>query len=430
MSSYIVDRRLNSKNKSTVNRQRFMKRYRKQIRKAVSDAVNERKLEDMESGDNISIPKKDLSEPVFSHGKGGNQNIVHPGNKEFIAGDRFKRPESGQGGAGEGDASDSGEGEDDFVFQISQAEFLEFMFEDLALPNMVKLQLSTDDSFSYKRAGISEVGSPNQINVVRSLRSAHARRIALGGKKRKLRRKLREELAEFLEITPKPYTEKQKKQKLLLEEEIASLTSRLEALPYIDEFDLKFNLRVKIPQPSPKAVMFCVLDVSGSMTQEIKDTAKRFFYLLYLFLQRSYEKIDVVFIRHHTQAEEVSEEDFFYSRETGGTVVSSALDLMSEIIKERYPPEKWNIYGAQASDGDNWQNDQVKCNEIMTQQILPTVQYFTYIEIGEQDPQELWKLYEQLKSSFGERFAMSKVRNNSEIFPVFRELFKKEGQLA
>ena len=430
MSSYIVDRRLNSKNKSTVNRQRFLKRYRKQIRKAVSDAVNERKLEDMDNGDNISIPKKDLSEPVFSHGKGGNQSIVHPGNKEFVVGDRFKRPEGGQGGPGEGEASDSGEGDDEFVFQISQAEFLEFMFEDLALPNMVKLQLSTDDSFSYKRAGISEVGSPNQVNVVRSLRSAQARRIALGGKKRRKRRQLREELAEFLEVTPKPYDEKQKKKKLLIEEEIALLGARLDALPYIDEFDLKFNLRVKIPQPSPKAVMFCVLDVSGSMTQEIKDTAKRFFYLLYIFLQRTYTKIEVVFIRHHTKAEEVSEEDFFYSRETGGTVVSSALDLMNEVIKERYPADQWNIYGAQASDGDNWQNDTAKCSELMTQQILPAVQYFTYIEIGEQDPQELWRLYTELKGNFSDRFALSKVRNNSEIFPVFRELFKKEGQRA
>lgn len=429
MSSYIVDRRLNSKNKSTVNRQRFMKRYRKQIRKAVSDAVNERKLEDMQNGDNIKIPKKDIAEPVFGHGPGGNQNIVHPGNKEFVTGDRFKRPEGGGQGSGEGQASDSGEGEDDFVFQISQAEFLDFMFEDLALPNMVKLQLSTDDSFKFKRAGISEVGSPNQINIVRSLRSAHARRIALGGKKRKLRRKLRLELEAFIEDTPQPYDDKQKKQKLLLEEEIATLTRKLEALPYIDEFDLKFNLRVKTPQPAPKAVMFCILDVSGSMTQEIKDTAKRFFYLLYLFLQRSYEKIEVVFIRHHTQAEEVDEEDFFYSRETGGTVVSSALELMHQTIQDRYPPDQWNIYGAQASDGDNWQNDQVKCNDIMSNQLLPLVQYFTYIEIGEQDPQELWRLYIQLKSKFADRFAMSKVRNNSEIFPVFRELFKKEGQL-
>jgi len=430
MSSYIVDRRLNSKNKSTVNRQRFLKRYRKQIRKAVSDAVNERKLEDMERGDKISIPKKDLSEPVFGHGPGGKQSIVHPGNKEFIAGDKFKRPEGRQGGQGEGEASDSGEGEDEFVFQISQAEFLEFMFEDLALPNMIKLQLSTDDSFSYKRAGISEVGSPNQINVVRSLRSAHARRIALGGKKRKLRKKLRIELAEFLEKTTEPYNKEQQNKKLLLEEEIADLTNKLNALPYIDDFDLKYNLRVKIPQPSPKAVMFCVMDVSGSMTQEIKDTAKRFYYLLYLFLKRTYEKIEVVFIRHHTQATEVSEEDFFYARETGGTVVSSALDLMAEIIRERYPPEQWNIYGAQASDGDNWQNDQVKCKELMVQSILPMVQYFTYIEIGEQQPQELWRLYSELKSSFNDRFAISKVHNNSEIFPVFRELFKKQGKTA
>ena len=428
MSSYIVDRRLNSKNKSTVNRQRFLKRYRKQIRKAVSDAVNNRKLEDMENGDSISIPKKDLSEPVFSHGPGGNQNIVHPGNKEFIAGDQFERPKGGgQGGPGEGKASDSGEGEDDFVFQISQAEFLEFMFEDLALPNMVKRQLSTDDSFRYKRAGISEVGSPSQINVVRSLRSAQARRIALGGKKRKLRRKLKEELAQFLESTPQPYNEEQKQQKLRLEEEIASLTSRIEALPYIDEFDLKFNLRVKIPQPSPKAVMFCVLDVSGSMTQEIKDTAKRFFYLLYIFLQRTYEKIEVVFIRHHTKAEEVDEEAFFYSRETGGTIVSSALELMGEIIHERYPPEQWNIYGAQASDGDNWREDIEKCNTVMSQKILPLAQYFTYIEIGEQDPQELWKLYSELEERFSDRFALSKVRNNKEIFPVFRKLFNSEG---
>lgn len=427
MSSYIVDRRLNSKNKSTVNRQRFLKRYRKQIKEAVSDAVNKRKLEDMESGDSISIPKKDLSEPVFSHGPGGKRSIVHPGNKEFVAGDKFKRPEGGgQGGAGEGQASDSGEGEDDFVFQISQAEFLEFMFEDLALPNMIKMQLSSDDEFNYKRAGISEVGSPNQINIVRSLRSAHARRIALGGKKRKLRRILREELAEFIETTPKPYSEKQKKHKLALEEEIAALTSKLNALPYIDEFDLKFNLRVKNPQPSPKAVMFCVMDVSGSMTQEIKDTAKRFFYLLYLFLQRSYKKIEVVFIRHHTQATEVSEEDFFYSRETGGTVVSSALELMGDIIKDRYPPEQWNIYGAQASDGDNWQNDQAKCNEIMVNSILPMVQYFSYIEIGQQEPQELWRLYTRLKAQFSDRFALSKVHDNSEIFPVFRELFKRQ----
>ena len=422
--SYIIDRRLNSKNKSTVNRQRFLKRYRKQIRKSVSDAVNQRNIKEMEQGESITIPKKDISEPVFGHGSGGRRTIVHPGNKEFVEGDRLPRPEGGEGdGSGEGQASDSGEGMDDFVFQISQSEFLEFMFEDLALPNMVKRQLSGSDNFSYHQAGISEVGNPNQMNLVRTMRSAQARRIALGGKKRKKRRALRLQLESFIE----PLSDTQQQQKLEIEEEIDLLTKKLNALPFIDDFDLKYNLKVKVPKPSPQAVMFCIMDVSGSMTQDIKNTAKRFFFLLYIFLQRNYGKIDVVFIRHHTQASEVDEETFFYDRETGGTVVSSALEMISEIIEERYPAEQWNIYAAQASDGDNWPNDQVKCHQLMTQKILPFVQYFTYIEIGGNQPQELWHLYQNIQKDFSNNFATSRVEDNADIYPVFRELFKKRA---
>jgi uncharacterized sporulation protein YeaH/YhbH (DUF444 family) len=419
--SYIIDRRLNSKNKSTVNRQRFLKRYRKQIRKSVSDAVNQRNIQDMEQGESISIPKKDISEPVFSHGQGGRRTIVHPGNKEFAEGDRLPRPEGGQGGSGQGEASNSGEGMDDFVFQISQNEFLEFMFEDLALPNMVKRQLIGTDNFSYHRAGISEVGNPNQMNLVRTMRSAQARRIALGSKKRKRRRELRLQLKAFIE----PLSKSEQLKKLDIEKEIEILTKKLNALPFIDDYDLKYNLKVKIPKPSPQAVMFCIMDVSGSMTQDIKNTAKRFFFLLYLFLQRNYKKIDVVFIRHHTQATEVDEETFFYDRETGGTVVSSALELVSEIIQERYPPEQWNIYAAQASDGDNWPNDQSICHKLMTEKILPVVQYFTYIEIGGGQPQELWYLYQGIQKDFTHNFATGRVEDNAGIYPVFRELFKK-----
>ena len=333
--SYIIDRRLNSKNKSTVNRQRFLKRYHKQIRRAVSDAINQRNITDMESGEDISIPKKDISEPRFRHGKGGNQETIHPGNKEFIQGDRMPRPEGGgAGGSGQGDASDSGEGIDDFVFQISQKEFLEFMFEDLELPNMVKRQLLSDDEFTLAHGGISEVGNPNQLNIVRSMRSSHARRIALGGKKRKRRK----EILALLEVFEEPSDDQNTEQRNELLAELEDINVRLKRIPFLDEFDLKYNLKIRLPQPSSKAVMFCVMDVSGSMTQDIKDTAKRFFFLLYLFLKRNYEKIEVVFIRHHTQASEVTEEEFFYARETGGTVVSSALVLMNKIIEDRYPP--------------------------------------------------------------------------------------------
>lgn len=420
--AYVVDRRLNSKNKSLVNRQRFLKRYHEQIREAVSDAVSRRNITDMQRGDSITIPKRDISEPVFRHGQGGQRDIVHPGNKEFVQGDRIQRPPAGGGGgAGSGEASDSGEGEDDFVFQISQAEFLEYLFEDLALPNMVKRQLAGSDAFETHRAGFSEVGNPNQINIVRTMRSAQARRIALSGKARRRRREVLAELAEDDEEKPKL----NEAERLALEEELSRLNFRLNTVPFLDDFDLKYNLHIRVPKPSPKAVMFCVMDVSGSMTQDIKETAKRFFFLLYLFLQKNYEKIEVVFIRHHTQAQEVDEETFFYSRETGGTVVSSALSLMSDIIHERYSPDEWNIYGAQASDGDNWQEDNQRCHKALVDGILPYVQYFTYIEIGDRDPQGLWHLYQHLERDYADRFAIQRVKDNSEIYPVFRELFKK-----
>ncbi|MFM2318297.1 MAG: hypothetical protein RLZZ215_918 [Pseudomonadota bacterium] len=420
--AYVVDRRLNSKNKSLVNRQRFLKRYHEQIREAVSDAVSRRNITDMQRGDNITIPKRDISEPVFRHGQGGQRDIVHPGNKEFVQGDRIQRPPAGGGGgSGSGDASDSGEGEDDFVFQISQAEFLEYLFEDLALPNMVKRQLVGSDAFETQRAGFSEVGNPNQINIVRTMRSAQARRIALSGKARRRRREVLAELADRDE-EEQPSDEAER---LALEEELSRLNFRLNTVPFLDDFDLKYNLHIRVPKPSPKAVMFCVMDVSGSMTQDIKETAKRFFFLLYLFLQKNYEHIEVVFIRHHTQAQEVDEETFFYSRETGGTVVSSALALMSDIINTRYSPDEWNIYGAQASDGDNWQEDNQRCHKALVEGILPNVQYFTYIEIGDRDPQGLWHLYQHLEKDYTDRFAIQRVRDNSEIYPVFRELFKK-----
>jgi uncharacterized sporulation protein YeaH/YhbH (DUF444 family) len=415
--SYIIDRRLNSKDKSAVNRQRFLKRYKKHIKRAVSEAVSKRSITDMERGESIGIPRKDIDEPVFGHGSGGDRTRVLPGNREFHAGDKLQRPEnSAGGGAGGGQASDAGEGMDDFVFQITQDEFLEFMFEDLELPNLVKRQLTATDSFQLVRAGISEEGTPNQLNVVRSMRSAYARRIALGGGKRRRIREINNEL----ESCDDAVHEKQ------LREELALLEKKLAAIPFIDDFDLKFNITRREPQPCSKAVMFCLMDVSGSMDQRTKDIAKRFFILLYLFLQRNYEKTEVVFIRHHSTAKEVDEEEFFYSRETGGTVVSSALKLMKSIIDERYPVTEWNIYGAQASDGDNWTNDSPVCHSLLDRQLLPLLQYYCYIEITDRGHQELWQYYEKLAASNPEAFALRGIEDYADIYPVFRELFQRD----
>lgn len=418
--SYVIDRRLNGKNKSTVNRQRFLQRYRGHIKKAVEEAVSRRSITDMEHGEQISIPGRDIDEPVLHHGRGGRQTIVHPGNKDFVAGERIPRPQDGGGGGGAGKASNSGEGMDDFVFQITQEEFLDFMFEDLELPNLVKRHITGADTFKTVRAGISSEGNPSRINIVRTLRSAHARRIALSGSSRASLREAKVELERLKREEPDNFSDIK-----TLEQEIERLSARINRVPFLDTFDLKYNLLVKYPNPSSKAVMFCLMDVSGSMTQATKDVAKRFFILLYLFLKRNYDKIDVVFIRHHTSAKEVDEEEFFYSRETGGTIVSSALKMMQEIMAERYPANEWNIYAAQASDGDNWNDDSPLCRDILVNQIMPQMQYFTYVEITPREHQALWYEYNQVAEAFPESFAQQQLVSAADIYPVFRELFQR-----
>lgn len=421
--SYVIDRRLNGKNKSMVNRQRFLDRYRDHIKKAVEEAVKRRSITDMEHGEQISIPSRDIDEPVLHHGQGGQRTIVHPGNKEFVQGERIPRPESGGGGGGGGKASKDGEGSDEFVFQITQDEFLEYMFEDLALPNLVKRHLTGLDSFKSVRAGFSTEGTPSRLNVVRTLRSANARRIALTGSSRRRLREARAELQQLRLDEPDNLPAI-----ALLEDEISRLRARIERLPFLDTFDLRYNQLVKQPNPTSKAVMFCLMDVSGSMTQQTKDIAKRFFILLYLFLKRSYERIEVVFIRHHTSAKEVDEEEFFYSRETGGTIVSSAIKLMKEVLDARYPADEWNIYAAQASDGDNWSDDSPVCRRLLSEQIMPLVQYFTYVEITPREHQALWLEYEQVRAAFPESFALQQIISASDIYPVFRELFQRRTE--
>ncbi|MGI2152492.1 YeaH/YhbH family protein [Shewanella oncorhynchi] len=417
-----IDRRLNAKGKSTVNRQRFINRYKQQIKKAVSDAVTRRSVTDVDKGEKISIPTRDISEPMFHQGKGGVRDRVHPGNDQFTRGDKIDRPPGASGsGSGKGEASNSGEGDDDFVFEISKDEYLELLFEDLELPNLQKNRLNKLVEYQIYRAGFTNDGVPANINIVRSLRSSLARRIAMSASKKKLLKELEQELAELENI---PGT----KAELILDlkAQIEELKQKIARVPFIDTFDLRFNNYSKREIPSSQAVMFCLMDVSGSMDQATKDMAKRFYILLYLFLTRTYKNLEVVYIRHHTQAKEVDEHEFFYSQETGGTIVSSALKLMHEIQQTRYPADEWNIYAAQASDGDNWADDSPTCRQLLEQKILPLVRYYSYIEITNRAHQTLWREYESLQQHY-DNIAVQHIRQAEDIYPVFRELFKKQA---
>ncbi|MBU1210790.1 MAG: YeaH/YhbH family protein [Alphaproteobacteria bacterium] len=424
----IVDRRLNPKSKSLGNRQRFLRRAKAEIKEAVREAVKSRKVADLASGEDVKISSKSLREPTFSlDSKSGSRDFVLPGNSDFVVGDAIPKPPPGGGRGSKG--SKDGSGEDDFVFSLTREEFLDIFFEDLKLPNLVKAKLKNVKSKELTRAGFSSDGPPSKLNHVRTMRNSLARRIALHRPSLKTLEALEAEIATAEAETPPD------------EERLAELRARhkrtlylRKTVAYLDPLDLKFNRHERRPKPSTQAVMFCLMDVSASMTERLKDLAKRFFMLLNIFLQRHYREVQVVFIRHTNVAAEVDEETFFSGRETGGTVISTALVEMQRVINERYPVSDWNIYAAQASDGHNFSDDMDECLDILQMNLLSQCQYFAYIEVGSSDegpypPSEVWEGYEELIGQHS-NFAMRRVSEAGDIYPVFRNLFSDEKKPA
>jgi len=417
----LIDRRLNARGKSTVNRERFLRRYKTQIRAEVKRMVGERKVEEMDRGGDVHLPKKDIAEPNFGFGRGGQREFVLPGNREYVAGDKIPRP--GGGGSGSGGGSEAGEGaetQDEFVFSLSREEFLDILFDDLELPRLIRTQLSTAEQFKSVRAGYTTVGSPSNLSVPRTLGNALARRIALGGA---LRRELDLLETAYNEAVAKGRTQESPRRTAELER----VRGRRSGLPFLEDLDLRYRNRVLRPEPVARAVMFCLMDVSASMDEKKKDLAKRFFTLLSLFLTRKYTQVELVFIRHTENAEEVDEATFFHDPKSGGTVVLSALELMEKVRRERYAQD-WNVYAAQASDGDAFGSDPAKSARYLRETLLPATRYYAYIELAEEElirASTLWAEYAVLAEEL-ENFAMSRASRRENIYPVFRNLFSKE----
>jgi len=428
--TYFIDRRLNPKGKSLANRQRFLRRARAQIREAVQKSLKDSGVADVAKDRKIRISTHGTREPRFrlDPKKGGNRDFVLPGNKDFVPGDQIKKPPQGEGGRGK-EAATSGEGEDDFEFTMRQDEILDIFFEDLELPNLVRTTLTEVQSHNWKRAGFTTSGPPNLINLVRTMRNSFGRRLALRRPTLADVKALEEQIA-ILE------QDKQDETLLVaLKAELERINKKRKWVAYIDPVDVRFNAFVEQPEPTSQAVMFCLMDVSGSMGEREKDLAKRFFVLLHLFLKRRYKKVDIVFIRHTHDAQEVDEQTFFYSRQSGGTIVSTALEKMLEIQKERYTTSDWNIYAAQASDGYTQSGDAKRCVELLESEIMPICQYYAYIEIlderemevfsNEEAGAELWRAYRGMAEDWS-NFVTKRIAKPADIFPVFHELFKKQ----
>jgi uncharacterized sporulation protein YeaH/YhbH (DUF444 family) len=425
---YIIDRRLNPGGKSLANRQRFLRRTKALVQRAVRESLKDRSIKDIDQSGEITIARESVHEPSIRRGPGGDRDHVLPGNREYVEGDRIPRPKQA-GGAGS--QAGQGEGEDEFRFVLTREEYLDLFLDDLELPDLAKRKLTETESEGVRRAGYTTTGSPSSLAIGRTMRNALSRRIALKRPKAEEVEKLDEEIDRLERMGEAGLA-----QLALLREERARITGRRSRIAYIDPLDIRYRRYEPSPKPVAQAVMFCLMDVSGSMTEDMKDLAKRFFALLHLFLTRCYKHVDIVFIRHTDRAEEVDEQTFFYSQETGGTVVSTALETMLAVVSARYRPSDWNIYVAQASDGDNFSSDNQKATGLMKDAILPLSQYVAYLEVGREEgaipfgvagrESDLWRAYEPIAAA-ERRFVMRKVHHRREIYPVFRELFRRRG---
>ncbi|MBV8798990.1 MAG: YeaH/YhbH family protein [Alphaproteobacteria bacterium] len=437
--THFIDRRLNPKGKSLANRQRFLRRARAQIREAVQKSLKDAAVADIQKDRKIRISTKGTKEPRFrlDPRSGGEHDFVLPGNKEFMPGDEIKKPKSADGGQSGKQAADYAEAEDDFEFTMTQEEILDIFFEDLELPNLVRTTLTETPSKTWKRAGITTAGSPTQINLIRTMRNSFGRRLALQRPRLTDVEALQAQL-DALE-TQAPQTEDTRAKIGALKTELAKLEAKRQWVAFVDPIDIRFNAFAEQPVPASRAVMFCLMDVSGSMGEREKDLAKRFYMLLHLFLKRRYDRVDIVFIRHTHDAQEVDEQEFFYSRLSGGTIVSTALEKMLEIQRERYATADWNIYAAQASDGYTQSGDARRCVEMLNDDIMPLCQYYAYIEIlderemevfaSEDSGAELWRAYRTVAAGW-QNFATKRISKPGDIFPVFRELFRKTESAA
>jgi uncharacterized sporulation protein YeaH/YhbH (DUF444 family) len=420
LSFHITDRRKNPSGKNLNNRKRFIDRVKKNI--DVTKGLKKRGIDD-QSDEEVSVSRDGIKEPSFQYDRknGGIWDHILPGNKEYNVGDTIARPPGGAGGGHEG--SPDGEGDDDFLFSLTHDEYMDILFADLALPDMVKDTEKHIMSWTMRRAGYTPVGAASNLALEQSMIKSISRRLALKNPKLALIAELEEELE----------NEKDEKRKIELEEQIAELRVRASAIPFLDKTDLRYHNTIRTPLPITQAVMICAMDTSGSMTEHMKDLAKRFYILLHLFLKRIYKDVEIVFIRHTHEAEVVDEDTFFHSPETGGTVVSTAYDVAKKEILKRFPVDEWNIYMAQVSDGDNTSQDNDVSKKFLND-LLPWLQYLTYVEVarewggGGSYDSEVWKMMLQMEMIFPNKIAMRKLKDKNEVFEVFRSLFVKKQE--
>jgi sporulation protein YhbH len=327
------------------DRDRHKKKIDKAIKESIKDVVAEESIIGQNGKKKIRIPVKGIKEYRFIFGNNENNKSTGSGGDHSLKrGQKIGKQRAAKGqNQGSGRPSDQ-KGDEYYDVEVTLEELAEYLFNDLELPDLEKKQFRFVSQESVKRKGYRFKGIRPRLSKKETL-------------KRKIRRQKMAEKAGTYD------------------------PEGGERFPFHTD-DLKYHHIKPKNKENSAAVIFFLMDVSGSMSQGRKFLARSFFFLLYQFLNHKYEKVDVVFISHSTEAKRVSENDFFKVGTQGGTIVSSCLDLELDIIEKEYHPNSWNIYNFYCGDGENWSSDNEKCIDLF-KEIKKVAQLTGYCEINE-----------------------------------------------
>lgn len=437
-----ADRRRTGRGKSLNNRQKLLKRIKESIKNAKPEDIgNEgvRKAGTPTVGNTFTNPvkvaKTALAEPTFRYDMhGGEHEVVLIGNDRWLKGDEFPI-ERAEGSGGDGCGSGPGEEtEDDFIINISRSEFFDVFFEDCELPDLKETHERDLPEAVWQRAGYQKVGSPGQLSVIRSFKLSKARRLALTKEARDELELLEAEKADLegqlqTEIrdpvaTPVKWIRERLK---VINAHISELKERIRSITLFENIDLRYRKHERVQVKASDAVLIMIMDISGSMDEDKKRMARKFFSLQYAFIKRKYPQTDLIFIAHTDEPHEMTEEEFFTTRLSGGTIVSPAWALAHQIIKERYDATQTNIYISYAGDGDNWDSDNSDVvKEINT--LLPKLRHAVYVQVGLSFAANfgggvsLWAVMSTIAES-NKKLGLIKIESENEVFDAFKSLY-------
>lgn len=370
--------------RSATDRSRHKRKIDKAIREGIHDIVADESIIGQDGKKKFKIPVKGIKEYRFVHGENENQKTGSAPGKDLKKGDVIskghKRP-----GPGEGDKAGDEAGEEFYEVEITLDELASYLFDDLNLPDLEKKSLQQITEKKLKRKGIRSKGIRPRLDKKKTVIQKLKRRAAAS-----------------------------KRDNFDPDEDFS-----------FHNDDLRYKHITPVSKEISNAVIFFIMDVSGSMSKAKKYLARSFFFLLYHFIRTKYENTDLVFISHDVEAYEVSEEQFFGRGSSGGTYISSALEKTLEIINKRYHPSQYNIYAFHASDGDNWSNDVQKSIDLSIK-LKEICQLYAFCEIEPMEEKfrfSMAKMSDNYKSIVDHKFKLIEMFSKDDVWLAFKKLF-------